>query len=108
MRFATERPELGDYQHVTSFEAVEEAGEPAALRGVNVPRHRLCDHASRLDLKAGCRDLLQLVVCRLASGGDAKVGEGARHGRLSSEIAVRNVPYVQNRMKLFSVQVKRR
>src|SRR3954466_9405282 len=42
-------------------------------------------------LEAGCRDLLQLVVRRLASSGYTEVGEGARHGRFSSKKGVRNV-----------------
>ena len=32
--------------------------------------------------EADCRDLLQLVVRRLASGGGTEIGEGARHEQL--------------------------
>src|SRR5215212_1563341 len=36
----------------------------------------------------------------------AEVGEGARHGRISSEKAVRNLPSVQKPVMLFFGQVK--
>src|SRR5215217_1967877 len=58
---ATEAIELGDHQHVPGFEAVEETSEPAALRGGDVARDGLGDHAPRLDLEASGRELLQLV-----------------------------------------------
>ena len=40
--------------------------------------------------EAGGRDLLELIVHRLARGGDAEVGEGARHARFSFEKDARN------------------
>src|SRR5215207_9545387 len=83
-----------------------EVGEAAALRGGDIPRHCLGDDAPGLDLKAGRLDLLQLVSCCLASGRDAKVGEGARHGQIPSEKAARNLPPVQRPVKLVSGQVK--
>jgi hypothetical protein len=52
-------------------------------------------HAAELDLEAGSTDFLQLVIRRLADGGDVEVSEGARHGQISSEKAVRNLPPVQ-------------
>src|SRR3954454_18790565 len=76
---AAEPIELGDHQHVTGFEAIKEAREPAPLRGSDISGCRLSDHTPGLDLEAGCRDLLQLVVRRLAGGGHAKIGKGARH-----------------------------
>src|SRR3954465_8119020 len=69
---AAEPIELGDHQHVTGFEAIKEAREPAPLRGSDISGYRLSDHTPGLDLEAGCRDLLQLVVRRLACGGHAK------------------------------------
>jgi hypothetical protein len=62
------------------------------LRGGDIPGHCLRDHAAGLDLEASYRELLQLVVCRLAGGGDAEVGEGARHGRISSKIVQKGCP----------------
>src|SRR3954471_24565009 len=57
--------------------------------------------------EAGCCDLLQLVVRRLASSGYTEVGEGARHGRFSSKKGVRNLHPVQNPAKLSFEQVAR-
>src|SRR5215218_8795536 len=77
---ATEAIELGDDQHVAGLQPVEQAREAAPLRGGDIPRHGLRDHAAGLDLEARRFDLLQLIVRRLARGGDAEVDEGARHG----------------------------
>src|SRR5687768_9224824 len=97
---------MGNDQHIAGLQPVEQAGEPAPLRGSNVPGDRLRDHAARLDLEAGGCDLLKLVIGGLTGGGHTEVGEGARHGRISPRMAVRNLPSVQNSVKLVSGQVK--
>jgi hypothetical protein len=65
---------------VAGLEPVEQAGEPGAPGGGDAAGDGLGDDAARLDPKAGGLDLAELVVGGLASGGDAEVGEGARHG----------------------------
>jgi hypothetical protein len=89
---ATEAIELGDHQHVAGLQPVEQAREPAPLRGSDISGHGLGDHAAGLDLEARRLDLLQLIVRCLARGGDPEVGEGARHGRVSFEKDARNLP----------------
>jgi hypothetical protein len=105
---ATEAIELGDHQHVPGFEAVEETSEPAALRSSDIAGYRLGDHAAGLDLEAGRREFLQLVVRGLTGRRHSEVGEGARHGRISSERDFRILPPVQNPVELFSGQPKKR
>ena len=55
---AAEPIEFGDNQHVTGFEAIEEAREPAALCGSDIAGDCLGDHTPGLDLEAGGRELL--------------------------------------------------
>src|SRR3954463_8640017 len=59
---ATEPIELGDDQHVTDLEPIDESGEAGPLSDGDAPRDRLGDDATRLDLEAGRLDFGELVV----------------------------------------------
>src|SRR3954470_10125529 len=82
-----------DWRWLTPDTSVQ-AGDGASRRGPGsgsaAADARRGDHTSGLDVKASCRDLLQLVVRGLAGGGHAEVGEGAQHRQFSFKKGGRN------------------
>src|SRR4051812_19633675 len=65
--------------------SVKQAREVAAPGGGETAGDDLGHDPVGLDAEAGGANLLELVVGGLAGGGDAQVGEGARHGRTRPE-----------------------
>ena len=98
---AAEAIEFGDHQHVAGFQLVKEAGKTAALGCGDASGYRLGDDPARFDIEARGRDLLNLVLSRLASDRDTNIGKGARHIGFSSGKDAHNLLHAQNRIELF-------